>query len=257
MTPRRSPALAYLREPDRRLPAAALAICLLPGLTSAGVLYLKVRSPFPDHHISEMMIKAPHWRIILNRNGDRTAGLMFAPTELFAYFRPDALTRTSQWPFLNFRDWQEMMVYLPPLPEGGAYVERFTSLTVTMPLACLIDLGVAGWLAAGAWRSRMWRGLAASPLAPLTREEWLLAVGSFLSAASMVLFTVTTVGITNRYLADFYPLSAVAFALGAYPILLLCTRRPAAGALIGIAAVLLTGWSIVVTQALTWRLLFD
>ena len=31
---------------------------------------------------------------------------------------------------------------LPPLPEGGAYVERFSSLTVTMPLACLINLSV-------------------------------------------------------------------------------------------------------------------
>jgi len=249
--------LAYLKDPGRRLPVAALAICLLPGLTSAGVLYLKVQSPFPDHHISEMMTKAPHWRIILNRNGDRTAGLMFAPTELFAYLRPDALTRTGKWPFFDFRDWQEMMVYLPPLPEGGAYVERFTSLTVTMPLACLIDLAVAVWLAAGAWRWWMSRGHAASALAPLAREEWLLAAGSFVAAASMVLFTVTTVGITNRYLADFYPLSAVAFALGAYLILPLCTRRRAAGALAGIAAVLLTGWSIVVTQALTWRLLFD
>ena len=80
--------VAYLREPDRRLPVAALAICLLPGLTAAGVLYLKVRSPFPDHHISEMMTKAPHWRITLNRNGDRTAGLMFRADRALAYFRP-------------------------------------------------------------------------------------------------------------------------------------------------------------------------
>jgi hypothetical protein len=34
-------------------------------------------------------------------------------------------------------------------------------------------------------------------------------------------------------------------------------RRPMLGALSGIAAVLLTGWSIAVTLALTWRLLFD
>jgi hypothetical protein len=251
-------ALAYLREPGRRLPVAALAICVLPGLTAAGVLYLKVRSPFPDHHMSEMMTKAPHWRIILNRNGDRTAGLMFAPTELFAYLRPDALTRTTTWPFFDFREWQEMMVYLPPLPEGGAYVERFSSLTVTMPLACLIDLAVAVWLAAAARRMwRLWRARDGVAVPPFTRDEWLLAAGSFVGAASIVLFTVTTVGITNRYLADFYPLSAVAFALGAYLIVPLCTRRPAAGALMGIGAVLLTGWSIAVTLALTWRLLFD
>jgi len=253
-------ALAYLRTPGRRLSTAALAICLLPGLTAAGVLYLKVRSPFPDHHLSEMMTKAPHWRIILNKNGDRTAGLMFAPTELFAYLRPDALMRTRAWPFLDFRDWREMMIWLPPLPEDGAYVERFSSLTVTMPLACIINLCAAVWLAAGAWRFRSSSEdgvVAAAPQRSLTREEWLLAAGTFVSATSLILFTVTTVGITNRYLADFYPLCAVGFALGAFMIVPLWQRRPMFGALSGIAAVLLTGWSIAVTLALTWRLLFD
>jgi hypothetical protein len=251
-------ALAYSREPGRRLPLAALGICLLPGLTAAGVLYLKVGTPLPDHHISEQMTQAPHWRIILNTNGDRTAGLMFAPTELFAYFRPDALTRTRSWPFFDFRDWHEMMVWLPPLPEGGAYVERFTSLTVTMPLACLIDVWVAVWLFAGTWRSIAGReGDAALAPPPLTREQRLLGAGSFAAAVSTVLFTVTTVGITNRYLADFYPLNAIGFALGACAIVPLWRTRPAAGLIAAVVAVLLTAWSIAVTLALTWRLLFD
>jgi hypothetical protein len=251
-------ALAYWREPGRRLPLAAIGICLLPGLTAAGVLYLKVGTPLPDHHISEQMTKAPHWRIILNKNGDKTAGLMFAPTELFAYLRPDALTRTGSWPFFDFRDWHEMMVWLPPLPEGGAYVERFTSLTVTMPLACVIDVWVAVWLTAGIWRTVAGRKGAAAVVPPLfTREQLILAAGSFAAAAALVLFTVTTVGITNRYLADFYPLSAVGFALGAGAIVPLCRTRPAVGILAGAVALLLTGWSIAVTHALTWRLLFD
>src|SRR3954466_10652014 len=143
-------ALSYFRRRDARAYAAALSIGLLPGFTAAGVLYLKVRTPVPDHRLSEQMTRAPHWRTILSRNGDRTAGLVFAPTELFAYFRPDALTRTREWPFLDFRDSEKMMVWLPPLPEGGAYVERFTSLTVTMPLPWIINLWVAVWHAAGA-----------------------------------------------------------------------------------------------------------
>ena len=113
------------------------------------------------------------------------------------------------------------------------------------------------WLAAAVWRLRLWSGHDVAAVPPLEPEEWLLAAGSFVSAASIVLFTVTTVGITNRYLADFYPLTAVAFALGAYLILPLCTRRPVAGALTGLGALLVTGWSVVVTLALTWRLLFD
>jgi hypothetical protein len=234
-------------------------MCLLPGLTAGGVLYWKVRSPLPDHHISEQMTKAPHWRAILNRNGDKTAGLMFAPTELFAYFRPDALTRTSEWPFFDFRRWQEMTVWLPPLPEGGAYVERYSSLTATMPLSWIVNVLAMIWLAVTALRSRSpdAHAGAAIPAASLTREQWILAAGSFVGAASMVLFTVTTVGITNRYLADFYPLSAVGFALGACAIVPFCRARPAAGVVAAVLGVLLIGWSIAVTLALTWRLLFD
>ncbi len=73
----------------------------------------------------------------------------------------------------------------------------------------------------------------------------------------MALFTVTTVGITNRYLADFYPMSAVSFALGAGAIVPSWRTRSAAGMLAAVGAVLLTGWSVAVTLALTWRLLFD
>ncbi|HEY7171864.1 MAG TPA: hypothetical protein VH417_13535 [Vicinamibacterales bacterium] len=251
-------ALSY-PHPARSVRNAALCISLLPGLTAAGVLYLKVRSPLPDHHISEQMTKAPHWRIILNRNGDKTAGLMFAPTELFAYFRPDALTRTREWPFFDFRRWQEMTVWLPPLPEGGAYVERYSSLTATMPLSWIVNVLVVIWLAAIAPRSLAAGRDGAAPIrAPsLTREQWILAAGSVASAASMVLFTVTTVGITNRYLADFYPLSAVGFALGAYAIMPFCRTRPFAFLAALVAGALLTGWSVAVTLALTWRLLFE
>jgi hypothetical protein len=245
--------------PARRVRNAALCICLLPGLTAAGVLYLKVRSPLPDHHISEQMTKAPHWLMILSKNGDKTAGLMFAPTELFAYFRPDALTRTPEWPFFDFRRWEEMTVWLPPLPEGGAYVERYSSLTATMPLSWIVNVLVAIWLVAVASRaiSAGVDGGAEIRAPSLTREQWLLAAGSFASAASMALFTVTTVGITNRYLADFYPLSAVGFALGAFVILPLCRTRPGVGFLAIVVGALLTVWSSAVTLALTWRLLFD
>jgi hypothetical protein len=184
---------------------------------------------------------------------------MFAPTELFAYFRPDALTRTAEWPFFDFRPWQEMTVWLPPLPEGGAYVERYSSLTATMPLSWIVNVLVMIWLAVIASRSISAgrHGGVAIRTPSLTPEQWILAAGSFVSAASMVLFTVTTVGITNRYLADFYPLSAVGFALGAWAIVPFCCARPAAGAVAAVVGVLLTGWSIMVTLALTWRLLFD
>jgi hypothetical protein len=252
-------ALSYFSRRGTRAYVAAVCIGLLPGFTAAGVLYLKVKTPVPNQRLSDQMTRAPHWRTILSRNGNRTAGLVFAPTELFAYFRPDALTRTREWPFLDFRDAEAMMVWLPPLPEGSVYVERFTSLTVTMPLPWIINLWVAVWLAAGARIVRSDSGAGPTPIRPpfLTREQWILAAGSFASAAAVVVFTVTTVAITNRYLADFYPLSAVGLALGAWVMVPLCRRRPIVGTIAGFAAVVLTGWSIVVTLALCIRMVFD
>jgi hypothetical protein len=242
-----------------RVYATAFCLCALPGLTAATVFYLKVRTPVPSHHRSEQMVKAPHWRIILNKNGDRTAGLMFLPTELYAYFRPDMLVRTRQWPFFDFPDYRNVTLWLPPLPEGGAYVERYASLTATMPLSWIVNVLVAIWLAGRGWHVSAGgrEGVAVVRPPPHARDQWILAVGSLASAASVVLFTVTTVAITNRYLADFYAFSAIGFALGAWAILPLCGTRRTAAIVAGGVALLLTGWSIAVTLALTWRLLFD
>src|SRR5205823_3274640 len=124
------------------------------------------------------------------------------------------------------------------------------------PMPWIINVWVAVWLAAGAWtfRSAGVNGATAIRPPPLTREQWVLAAGSFASAAAVVVFTVTTVGITNRYLADFYALSAVGLALGSCVIVPLCRQRPIVAAVVGLAAVVLTGWSIVVTLALCTRM---
>ena len=115
-------------------------------------------------------------------------------------------------------------------------------------------------LAAGAPEYRSDSGAGRTPIhpPPLAREQWILAAGSLASAAAVVVFTVTTVAITNRYLADFYALSAVGLALGSCVIVPLCRQRPIVGAIAGLGALVLTGWSIVgVTLALCIRMVFD
>jgi hypothetical protein len=249
----------WSRTPNRRVAAAAISLSLLPGLTAAGVFWLKVRSPIPDHHLNEQMQEAPHWAEILAKNGDTTTGLIFAPTELVAYFRPDTVIGTPTWPFFDFRDPRQMMLWVPPLPSGGAYVERFASLTATMPGPWMLNVLVTLSLAVQAWKwlSRTRRhGLAWRPAA-LANDDWMVAVGLLASAAAMTTLTVTTVGIANRYLADFFAVSAVGVALGPRVVLPVCVRRPVLGALAGMCVVLLTTWSIAVMLALSVRLVFE
>jgi hypothetical protein len=234
-----------------RVLAAALCLGLLPGLTAAGVFWLKLRSPMPSPLLNQQISTGPHWKAIRERNGGRTGGLVFAPTELVAYFRPDTVVRRSEWPYFDFRFPEEKIWWVPPLREGGAYVERFTSVTTTMPLPWIINLLVVAWLIAEAWR--LVTGRSASSL---TGEEWIFTAGMLASAAAMPLLIVTTHGITNRYLADFFPTSAVGVALGHRIIVPALARRPLLSTATGLVALLLVCWSVVVTLSLNSRLVF-
>jgi len=167
---------------------------VLPGLTAAGVFWLKLRTPIPSVLLEKQVQEAPHWRAILQRNGGRTAGLMFTPTALAAYFRPDAVTRHPDWPFFDFRFPQQPILWVPPLPAGGAYVEPVASVTATMPLPWIVTLAVAIWLGVEAWRladTDRRRGASSSLSPVLTSEQWILAAGLLTSAAAMVALTVT------------------------------------------------------------------
>ena len=234
-----------------RVLAAAICLSLLPGVTMAGVFWLKLRSPMPSPLLNQQVSTGPHWKAIRQLNGGRTGGLVFAPTELVAYFRPDTVVRRSEWPYLDFRFPEEKILWVPPLPEGGAYVERFTSVTTTMPLPWMINLLLVVWLIVEARRLIAGRGNAS-----LTREEWIFSSGMLASAAAMPLLIVTTHGITNRYLGDFFPISAVGVALGSRVILPLLARRPNVCAAAGLVTLLLVCWSVVVTLSLNSRLVF-
>jgi hypothetical protein len=89
------------------------------------------------------------------------------------------------------------------------------------------------------------------------RDDWRRDAGLLVSALAMGALTVTTVGITNRYLADFYPLMAVGVALGAPLLLPPLGRHRILSRAVGFASLLVVAWSFVVVLSLATRLVFD
>jgi hypothetical protein len=225
-----------------RVAVAAACLALLPGLTAGGVFSLKFSTPVPGLRLNEQIPETPRWRAILLTNGDTTTGFRFTPTALVAYFRPDSVVRRQAWPFFDFRFPEEPILWVPPLPRGGAYVEPVASLTTTMPLPWALNVMVALWLAIRVGR--------------LSPEQWIFAAGSLASAAAMILLTVTAVTITNRYLGDFFAISAVGVALGHRLVFALLRERPVLSGAVGLVALLLVAWSVLVTLALNTWLIF-
>ncbi len=176
---------------------AAVGLIVLPALFCFGVLFLKFGQPSPP---------ADKYR---NPTGEEVEIVnpcvpgfethpKFVPTNLFAYFRPDAVRLYKDWPNVRFRfnicDGPNRPTYLWPLKTGDMYVERTTSLTDVMPIP-LLAAGIASYAAV---RRRK------------TKELVVLA-----ALATIGLMASSTNGMTSRYLGDFYPLVAIGLAMSA------------------------------------------
>lgn len=254
---------------DRRALKRAVALCLLPGLTAAGVFWLKLRTPIPSVGMSKQVQEAPHWRDILARNGGHTSGLRFLPTALTMYFRPDSVMRRSEWPWFDFKFTTESITWVPPMPAGGAYVERPISVTTTMPLPWALTLVAGLSLVIDGWRRfrQLTGGHRSSPLPTggessssahgLTPDSWTLSAGLLVSAAAMFVLTVTTVGITNRYVSDFFATSIVGLSLAASTVVPWSRRHPSFAAGLLVLGLLFVAWSVLVNLSLTTRLVFN
>jgi hypothetical protein len=114
-----------------------------------------------------------------------------------------------------------------------------------MPLPWLLNFIVIGWLVATVRSVKHGRA-----------EDWIFAAGAMLSAIAMVALTVTTVGITNRYLSDFFAVSTVGLMLGHRLVLPWLRGRPILAVMAALVAVAATAWSILITVALNTRLVF-
>jgi hypothetical protein len=176
---------------------AAVGLIVLPALFSFGVLFLKFGQPSPPPN---------GYRNPTGEEVQRTAPCdhgfenhpKFLLTNLFAYFRPDAVRLYKDWPNVRFRfnkcDGPNHPTYLWPLKVGDMYVERTTSLTDIMPIPVLAA-GIASYAAVRRRR---------------TKELVVLA-----AVATIGLIASTLFGMTSRYLGDFYPLLAIGLAMSA------------------------------------------
>ena len=176
---------------------AAVGLIVLPALFSFGVLFLKFDQPSPPPRAQ-------------NNPTDNPAGTpyicgqlfeshpKFLPTSLLAYFRPDAVRLYKDWPNVRFRIGYcigpNRPTYLWPLKAGDVFVEKTTSLPDIMPIP-VVAAGIASYAAVRRRR---------------TKELVVLA-----AVATIGLIASSTIGMTSRYLGDFYPLLAIGMAMSA------------------------------------------
>ena len=212
---------------------ASLGFIVLPTLFSFGIIFAKFGQPSPPANA----YKNPTGVEIERVNSCDLAfenHPKFVPTNLFAYFRPDAVRLYQEWPNVRFRTGScigpNRPTYLWPLKVGDMYVEKTTSLPNTMPIPFL----AAGIASYAAMRQRR-----------TTELSLLVAV-----ATSGLLMSMTF-GMTSRYLGDFYPLLATGLAMSA-SMLGVAKRRSTLVALTCVVLVLIP-WSLLANASLLTR----
>ncbi len=211
----------------------AVGLIVLPALFSFGALFLKFGQPSPPADKYRNPTGMEVQRVNPCDHGFENHP-KFLPTNLFAYFRPDAVRLYKDWPNVRFRfnicDGPNHPTYLWPLKVGDMYVEKTTSLTDTMPIPVLAA-GIASYAAV--------RRRKAKELAVLA------------AVATIGLMVSSTFAMTSRYLGDFYPLLATGLAMSA-TVLGSAKRKSTLVTLTYIVIVLVT-WSLLANASLLTR----
>ena len=212
---------------------AALGLIILPALFSFGTLFAKFGQPSQPVNAYGNPTGVELDRI-------KPCGVTFEnhpkylPTNLFAYFRPDAVRLYREWPNVRFRfntcDGPNRPTYLWPLKFADMYVEKTTSLPNTMPIP-LLAAGIASFAA--------------------IRQRRTTELALLVAAASSGLLLCTQFAMTSRYLGDFYPLMAVGLAMSA-TMLGTAKRKSTLVALTCVVLVLIP-WSLLANASLLTR----
>ena len=212
---------------------AALGFIILPALFSFGTIFVKFGQPSPPPNAYRNPTGVQVERVkpcdLAFENHPK-----YLPTNLFAYFRPDAVRLYQEWPNVRFRfnscDGPNRPTYLWPLNVGDMFVEKTTSLPNTMPIP-LLAAGIASYAVV---RQRRANELAL-----------LIAVTS----SGMLVSTVMTM--TSRYLGDFYPLLATGLAMSAT--MLGSVKRKSTLVALTCVVLVLIPWSLLANASLLTR----
>jgi hypothetical protein len=225
---------------------------LLPIATCIGVFLLKFGQPIPNLLLDQTIggrNASPEWIRVRTRDRDHLVSLRFVMTALLAYLRPDAVSFSSAFPWVQFRFVSTLTGPSPisyvALPQGSIYSANVTSLTATMPLSFVAAIG------ATFYRLRQRIVLQVRPLLPTLRSESFWKIFVVVAALSSWCVTLTGVAVEDRFLGDAYPLMALLLLLGLYE---LAKPFENAGRLLKIGIVLTVlvgvGWQLLVNIGL-------
>lgn len=241
----RSAGLDARRSRLRSLALIGLAASL-PLVSLSAVYFAKFRTPVPDLVLNEQVPENASWAHILEVNGHRTVGLGFAPTAAVAYLRPSSLTLHGSFPFARFRyPSEEDITWVPPLAQGGAYVEPVASVVDTMPVLTAVTLlGVVASIVRRVIRRRC----------RLEQLPVSTSAALFIGCSAAILMTVSNVAITNRYLGDFYPALVVGTMMGIRPLLVITQRSRARAVAVAASLSAVALLSVAVAASLTYQI---
>ena len=178
---------------NRRWFVPMLGAGLVPLVISCAVNYSKFGVLFGVSNFEQVWTHVNAYRRrFLAANHNAEEGLIFAPTNLLTYLRPDGLRLTSVFPFIT-------LPATPPTAVSGVLFDRLYR-TASLPSSTPLLFVLSGWGLVTAFRPRPVGRVA------LTRLL-LLSAGS--AGAALMLWGY----IAPRYLADFCPFLTLASAV--------------------------------------------
>lgn len=213
-------------------------VAVLPVVTCIGTWWLKFHTLTPNYLLNQQMATQPWWLAIRKTDHNQLQGIRYIPTTFLAYLRPDGVVLTSAFPFVNFAG---KVAYIG-IPPGSMYLEPFSTLPDVMPL---LFAAVIVALVVGAVRARRTGIHMRAVFDRVIRSPMTYCIIGT-TAGCFVMFS--NAFITDRYLADCYPLLVVALAVAARFL------GPPISRLSGLAAV---GVAAGVTVFLAWSLLVN
>jgi hypothetical protein len=218
-------------------------VAVVPVATCLGVYWLKFHTLVPSRLLNPVVRESYMQHLV------SLPSVRLAPTALLAYLRPDALSLSSMFPFVQFRFGPWGGVPFLGVTPGTMHIEPFSTLPDDMPFAvALVIVSLAYWMRAV---SGPGAGVRATTMSLLRAPFTYCLLGTAASAGVML----SDGAITNRYLADTFPLVVVALVLAARQLTPRVARLPRSGAVVVLSLVsLLLVWALVVNLGLEYRL---
>ena len=229
-----------------------LLVSLLPGLTSALMLWLKFRTVFPKLDLNIMVPENAMWKEIWTINGGKGFGLEFIPSNLLGYFRPDAIAYNN-WQVTFLRPSVFPFDYLWPLRNGSMYVgEASASVTSLVPVFLLFILVIFGMSSRSIIQNHK------EAQGHVFSKFDIPVILFLLCTFSGTFLTLGWVGNSNRYLVDFAPGIVLLIAFGSLAVVNAIANSSQFQKIIGWMFIVLAGvgvlnnLSIAFLQAKAW-----